>query len=43
MLRSLGMQVHDYEVMADDLAASRDALSLAAWEWDMLLTSSGVS
>ena len=43
VLRSLGMQVHDYEVMADDLAASRDALSLAASEWDMLLTSGGVS
>ena len=28
--------------MADDLAASRDALSLAASEWDMLLTSGGV-
>jgi molybdopterin molybdotransferase len=43
VLHSLGMQVHDYEVMADDLAASRDALSLAASEWDMLLTSGGVS
>ena len=43
VLRSLGMLVHDYEVMADDLAASRDALSLAASEWDMLLTSGGVS
>lgn len=43
VLRSLGMEVHDYEVMADDLAASRDALSLAASEWDMLLTSGGVS
>ena len=43
VLRSLGMQVHDYEVMADDLATSRDALSLAASEWDMLLTSGGVS
>ncbi len=29
--------------MADDLAASRDALSLAVSEWDMLLTSGGVS
>jgi molybdopterin molybdotransferase len=43
VLRSLGMEVHDYDVMADDLAASRDALSLAASEWDMLLTSGGVS
>jgi molybdopterin molybdotransferase len=43
VLRSLGLEVHDYEVMADDLAASRDALSLAASEWDMLLTSGGVS
>jgi molybdopterin molybdotransferase len=43
VLRSLGMEVHDYEVMADDLSASRDALSLAASEWDMLLTSGGVS
>ena len=30
VLRSLGLEVHDYEVMADDLAVSRDALSLAA-------------
>jgi len=43
VLRSLGLEVHDYEVMADDLAVSRDALSLAASEWDMLLTSGGVS
>src|SRR5690606_1962376 len=35
--------VHDYEVLADELAASRDALSLAASEWDLLITSGGVS
>jgi molybdopterin molybdotransferase len=43
VLNSLGLEVHDYEIMADELAASRDALSLAASEWDMLITSGGVS
>ena len=43
VLSSLGLEVHDYEIMADELAASRDALSLAASEWDMLITSGGVS
>ncbi len=43
LLRSLGLEVHDYEVLADELAASRDALSLAASEWDLLITSGGVS
>ncbi len=43
VLRSLGREVHDYEVMAGDLSASRDTLSLAASEWDMLMTSGGVS
>lgn len=43
VLRSLGMEVHDYEILADELGASRDALALAASEWDMLITSGGVS
>lgn len=43
VLESLGLEVHDYEIMADELAASRDALSLAASEWDLLITSGGVS
>ncbi|MCP8463306.1 molybdopterin molybdotransferase MoeA [Pseudomonas sp. ZM23] len=43
LLRSWGMEVHDYGVLADTLAASRDALSLAASEWDVLVTSGGVS
>ena len=43
VLRTLGFEVHDYGVMADELAASRDALSLAASEWDVLITSGGVS
>lgn len=43
VLRSLGMDVHDYEILVDELAASRDALALAASEWDMLITSGGVS
>jgi molybdopterin molybdotransferase len=43
VLQSLGLEVHDYGVMADELAASRDALSLAASEWDLLITSGGVS
>nr|WP_298171659.1 gephyrin-like molybdotransferase Glp [uncultured Pseudomonas sp.] len=43
LLQSLGLEVHDYEIMADELAASRDALSLAASEWDLLITSGGVS
>ncbi|WP_339463005.1 molybdopterin molybdotransferase MoeA [Pseudomonas sp. EA_105y_Pfl2_R69] len=43
VLSSLGLEVQDYEIMADELAASRDALSLAASEWDMLITSGGVS
>lgn len=43
LLEGLGLEVHDYEIMADELAASRDALSLAASEWDLLITSGGVS
>lgn len=43
VLTGLGLEVHDYEIMADELAASRDALSLAASEWDLLITSGGVS
>jgi molybdopterin molybdotransferase len=43
LLRGWGVEVHDYGVMADELAASRDALSLASSECDLLLTSGGVS
>jgi len=43
LLRGWGAEVHDYGVMADELAASRHALSLAASECDVLLTSGGVS
>ena len=43
LLRGWGVQVHDYGVMADALAASRDALALASSECDVLLTTGGVS
>lgn len=43
LLRGWGIEVHDHGVLADTLAASRDALSLAASEWDVLITSGGVS
>ncbi|MCY1265352.1 Molybdopterin molybdenumtransferase [compost metagenome] len=43
LLDGWGMELHDYGVLADTLAASRDALSLAASEWDVLITSGGVS
>ncbi|KAF6691305.1 molybdopterin molybdotransferase MoeA [Pseudomonas sp. EKM23D] len=43
LLRGWGVDVHDYGVMADQLAASRDALALASSECDLLLTSAGVS
>ncbi|WCX78450.1 molybdopterin molybdotransferase MoeA [Pseudomonas aeruginosa] len=43
VLRSLGLEVHDYPILVDELAASRDALALAASEWDVLITSGGVS
>ncbi|CDF82341.1 molybdenum cofactor biosynthetic protein A1 [Pseudomonas knackmussii B13] len=43
LIRGWGMELHDYGVLADTLAASRDALSLAASEWDLLITSGGVS
>lgn len=43
VLRSLGCEVDDCGILADELAASRDALSLAASEWDVLITSGGVS
>ncbi|MBT2295835.1 molybdopterin molybdotransferase MoeA [Pseudomonas fluorescens] len=43
LLRGWGMQVHDYGAMPDKLLASRQALSLAAAECDLLLTSGGVS
>lgn len=43
VLRSLGMEVGDGGILADDLAASRDALSQLARDWDVLITSGGVS
>jgi molybdopterin molybdotransferase len=43
LLRGWGVTVHDYVVMADALAASRDALLLASSECDLLLTTGGVS
>ena len=43
LLRGWGVEVFDYGVMADELAASRDALALASSECDLLLTSAGVS
>lgn len=43
LLRGWGVEVHDYGVMADALAASRDALMLASSECDLLLTTGGVS
>ncbi|MDG9922983.1 MULTISPECIES: gephyrin-like molybdotransferase Glp [unclassified Pseudomonas] len=43
VLRGLGLEVDDCGVLIDDLATSRDALSLAASEWDVLITSGGVS
>ncbi|MFQ7898289.1 gephyrin-like molybdotransferase Glp [Stutzerimonas degradans] len=43
VLRSLELEVHDYEVLVDDLDASRKALAQAAAEWDILITSGGVS
>ncbi|WP_341957999.1 gephyrin-like molybdotransferase Glp [Pseudomonas sp. RC10] len=43
LLQGWGVEVQDYGVMADDLAASRHALSLAVSECDLLLTSGGVS
>lgn len=43
VLQSLGLEVHDYEILADDLGASRDALADAASRFDLILTSGGVS
>ncbi len=43
VLRSLGCEVDDCGILVDELTASRDALSLAASEWDVLITSGGVS
>lgn len=43
LLSGWGVEVHDYGVMADELAASRHALSLASSECDLLLSSGGVS
>lgn len=43
LLRGWGMEVHDFGTMPDKLLASRQALSLAAAECDVLLTSGGVS
>lgn len=43
VLRGWGMEVDDCGVLADELGASRDALSLAASRWDVLISSGGVS
>ena len=43
LLKGWGVEVHDYGVMVDELAASRHALSLASSECDLLLSSGGVS
>ena len=43
LLCGWGVEVLDYGVMADALAASRDALILASSECDLLLTTGGVS
>ncbi|MCY1272484.1 Molybdopterin molybdenumtransferase [compost metagenome] len=43
VLRSLGLDVLDGGILVDELAASRDSLSLAACEADVLITSGGVS
>ncbi|UVL54205.1 gephyrin-like molybdotransferase Glp [Pseudomonas sp. B21-035] len=43
LLQGWGVEVHDYGVMADELAASKHVLNLAAAECDLLLTSGGVS
>ena len=43
LLRGWGVEVNDYGVMADELVASRHALSLASSECDLLLSSGGVS
>ena len=43
LLRGWGVEVHDYGVMADELAASRHALALASSECDVLLSTGGVS
>lgn len=43
LLRGWGVEVHDYGVMAEALAASRDALVLASSECDLLLSTGGVS
>ena len=42
-LRGWGLEVDDCGVLEDELSASRDALSLAASEWDVLISSGGVS
>ena len=43
VLRSLGLEVCDYDIVADDLPATREALSRAAADNDVLVTSGGVS
>ncbi|AOE60864.1 molybdopterin molybdotransferase MoeA [Pseudomonas corrugata] len=43
LLRGWGFEVHDFGVMPDRLQASQQALSLAAADCDVLLTSGGVS
>jgi len=43
LLRGWGCEVDDGGVLADELLASRDALSVVAAEWDLIMTSGGVS
>lgn len=43
LLRGWGVEVHDYGVMADDLATSRQTLGMVASRCDVLLSSGGVS
>ncbi|MET1077636.1 MAG: gephyrin-like molybdotransferase Glp [Pseudomonas sp.] len=43
VLRRLGCEVEDHDILADDLTTSREALSLAAAQADVLITTGGVS
>ncbi|MGN5933540.1 molybdopterin-binding protein, partial [Pseudomonas aeruginosa] len=43
MVRGLGFEVHEEDVLADVLVASRVAVCLAGCDWDALVTSGGVS
>jgi len=40
VLQSLGCEVHDYPILVDDLAASREALADAASRFDLIIISS---